>query len=219
MITARACALSLYRLNINQTHALDFQVKFFFIFKLNNFILDLDILYYVSLRIVNVVATADLKQQVDIHAIAKLPYTIHDSEIYGGRVTYLKTPTMSGKVTIFPSGKLISIGTKSPKEAQQDLHETMETLNDADFIKAIVLNTRVRNLVAVTMVSEISSLEEIASFSGAIYEPEQFPGVILKTDNTNATYLIFQSGKVVISGTSSIEELNKAKSELWHLLK
>ena len=68
-----------------------------------------------SWNIVNVVATADLAQRVDIQEIAEIPYTIHDSEIYGGRVTYLKTPQMYGKVTIFPSGKLISVGTKSPE--------------------------------------------------------------------------------------------------------
>ena len=50
-----------------------------------------------SYEIVNTVSTADLTQQVDIHAVAELPYTIHDREIYGGKVTYLKTPGMHGK--------------------------------------------------------------------------------------------------------------------------
>ena len=72
-------------------------------------------------EIVNVVATADLQQQVSLTEISRLPHTIHDQEIYGGRVAYLKTPEMHGKVTIFPSGKLISVGTRSPQQAQEDI--------------------------------------------------------------------------------------------------
>jgi hypothetical protein len=72
-------------------------------------------------EIVNIVATADLRQQVELTEIAKIRYTIHDQEIYGGRVAYLKTPAMHGKTTIFPSGKLISVGTKTREQAQHDL--------------------------------------------------------------------------------------------------
>ena len=171
-----------------------------------------------SWSIVNVVATGDLKQRVDIKVIAKLPHMIHDSKIYGGRVTYLKTPTMYGKVTIFPSGKLISIGTKSPEQAQLDLETTVAILVEEGFIEPLEIQANTRNLVAVASFDNISSLEEIASYTGAIYEPEQFPGAILKSSTTNATYLIFQSGKIVISGTSSIEELEKSYKYIIELL-
>lgn len=60
-------------------------------------------------EIVNVVATANMLQSVNLLQVAKLDFAIHDQEVYSGRVVYLKTPEMYGKVTIFPSGKLISI--------------------------------------------------------------------------------------------------------------
>ena len=163
-----------------------------------------------SYQIVNVVATADLTQQVDIHAIAELSHTIHSSKIYGGRVTYLKTPTMNGKSTIFPSGKLINVGSKSPEHAINDLKCTVKYLSENKICNSIPINPQVRNLVAVTKLELIPSIEEIADLIGAMYEPEQFPGAILKSEKTNATYLIFQSGKVVISGTSSIQELEQS---------
>ena len=65
------------------------------------------------------VATGDLTQQVSLEDISRLPYTIHDQEIYGGRVAYLKTPEMHGKVSIFPSGKLISVGTRAPRRRRE----------------------------------------------------------------------------------------------------
>ncbi|MHA1410040.1 MAG: hypothetical protein ACTSQY_07010 [Candidatus Odinarchaeia archaeon] len=78
--------------------------------------------------------------------------------------------------------------------------------------------SNVRNIVAVFSLSRISSLEDISVLSGAIYEPEQFPGVILKDDKKNATYLIFQSGKVVILGIKTLEELKIAVKNLVKIL-
>jgi transcription initiation factor TFIID TATA-box-binding protein len=172
----------------------------------------------VTYDLVNIVSTADLKQRVDIHHIAELPHTIHDQEIYGGRVTYLKTPQMYGKVTIFPSGKLISIGTKSHEQSQKDLETTLNILVEAELIEPLEIEANVRNIVAVTSFQNISSLEEIASITGAIYEPDQFPGAILKNETTNATYLIFQSGKIVISGTSSDKELEQSYEVIVEIL-
>jgi len=74
-----------------------------------------------SIRIVNIVATADLGQPVDLKEVARIHHTIHGPEIYGGRVAYLKTPTMHGKTTIFTSGKLISVGTTSRQDAELDV--------------------------------------------------------------------------------------------------
>ncbi len=90
-----------------------------------------------ELEIGNVVGTADLRQQVDLVEISQLPYTIFDQEIYGGRVAYLKTPAMHGKVTIFPSGKLISVGSKSAEEAQQDLDITVDALASGGLIDSV----------------------------------------------------------------------------------
>jgi len=163
-----------------------------------------------SLEIVNLVATGDLKQSVDLFEISKLPYSIFDSKIYGGRVAYIKTPQMHGKVTIFPSGKLISVGTKSYESAQKDIDTVLTILSKKKLIKLTPIELILRNIVAVFTFQHVLNLEEVAYVKGAMYEPEQFLGVILKLEVTNATYLIFNSGKIVISGTNSMEELNKS---------
>ena len=170
-------------------------------------------------EIVNVVATADLKQKVNLMEISKLPHTIHDPEIYGGRVAYLKTPEMHGKVTIFPSGKLISVGTKSPLQAQEDLEKTHETLSEHGLIKPTKITMNLRNLVALLNLQKTIDLETLANEQHVIYEPEQFPGAILKTTTPKATYLIFASGKIVIPGTRSLEELKEAAKIITNILK
>jgi TATA-box binding protein (TBP) (component of TFIID and TFIIIB) len=106
--------------------------------------------YLPDLTIVNIVATADLGQTVDLAQVSKVEHTIFDQEIYGGRVAYLKKPGIHRKVTIFPSGKLISVGTRSLGEAEADLQETADTLHNKDLIERVRVEVRLRNIVAVS---------------------------------------------------------------------
>ena len=73
----------------------------------------------IKVTIVNVVATASLDQPMDFEELRRYGEICHDSNIYGGRVGYFKTKQMQGRVSIFSSGKMISVGTKkrsrSPK--------------------------------------------------------------------------------------------------------
>ncbi len=169
-------------------------------------------------EVVNVVATADLQQRVSLTDISHLPHTLHDQEIYGGRVAYLKTPEMHGKVTIFPSGKLISVGTRSSQQAEEDIQTTGQLLLADNLIEPVELTITVRNLVAVLTLPETVDLENFASENNVIYEPEQFPGAIIKTTQPKATHLVFSSGKIVISGTRSIQELHEATNWITEVL-
>lgn len=150
--------------------------------------------------------------------IAELPYMIHDEEIYGGRVAYLKTPEMYGKSIIFHTGKLINVGSKSLKQAASDLRFTAKYLVEYNFIEPVNIKPKTRNIVAVTTFTGNLSLENVSEFIGAMYEPEQFSGAILKSKETNATFLIFQSGKIVIAGTKSINELELSVQRINEIL-
>jgi len=171
-----------------------------------------------ELEIVNVVATADLGQQVDLVEISQLPHTIFDQEIYGGRVAYLKTPAMHGKVSIFPSGKLISVGSKSPEQAQKDLDRTVDALTSGGLISSVEVSAELRNIVAVQNLEKPVDLEGLALLTEGIYEPEQFPGMILRSEDPRVTYLVFASGKIVIAGSKSIKDLETAVENLKNII-
>lgn len=70
-----------------------------------------------KISIVNVVATAALCQTLDFYKLREHKEISHDSDVYGGRVAYYKTLSMVGRVSLFPSGKMISVGTKSENKA------------------------------------------------------------------------------------------------------
>ena len=46
------------------------------------------------------------------------------------------------------------------------------------------------------------------------YEPEQFPGLIYRPEDSEGVVLLFASGRVVITGCRSVENANSIFSEL-----
>jgi len=171
-----------------------------------------------AFSIVNLVATGNLHQRVDLQDVAKLPYIIYNSKIYRGRVAYLKTPNMYGKVTIFPSGKLISIGTRSQKDSQNDLEHTVTVLSEASLIKPVKVEADIRNIVVLLQLKQVE-FGKMAEHMGGIYEPEQFPGIIFRPEEVDVTYMIFNSGKIVISGIKSISLIETVVDYIEEVIK
>ena len=77
-------------------------------------------------RIRNVIATADLKQNVDAQKFINYPWGTYDLQYYGGRCGYVKDETIQGRVTVFLSGKMISIGAKSVQGSVIQLEKSYE---------------------------------------------------------------------------------------------
>jgi transcription initiation factor TFIID TATA-box-binding protein len=174
----------------------------------------------VKSAIVNVVATATLNQKVDLYELEKFKEILHDPEIYGGRVAYFKSSDMKGKVSIFTSGKIISIGTKSENDAIRELECAKIFLTDKGIIKPVLLKTVIQNIVVVTDLEEGVNLEKMATNCKIIYEPEQFPGGIMRVKKPHqATILVFASGKIVITGVKSSDQIEPVIGSLVRLLR
>ena len=59
----------------------------------------------------------------------------------------------------------------------------------------------------------------VARLKGVIYEPEQFPGAIIKlNDFEKMTALLFASGKIVIAGLKTTKDLHKKVYRIIKLL-
>jgi transcription initiation factor TFIID TATA-box-binding protein len=69
----------------------------------------------------------------------------------------------------------------------------------------------IENLVASTSLGVELDLERIAVVSDEIeYEPEQFPGLVLHLEEPKIAALIFGSGKIVVTGAKSIDDVEMA---------
>ena len=81
-------------------------------------------------------------------------------------------------------------------------------------------NLKVHNVVASGTMNTKLPLSQIAmELEKAEYEPEQFPGLVYRLENPKAAALLFNSGKVVCTGTKSVNQAHKALGNLVNKLK
>ncbi len=85
-------------------------------------------------------------------------------------------------------------------------------------ITDVKLEQKIQNIVAtLTLDNKLKVSNIVPKLKGAIYEPEQFPGIILKSIQS-VSYLLFASGKIVITGAKSEDELSRAAFEIQQKL-
>ena len=174
----------------------------------------LDVLLRKEMKIVNVVCTADLKQCVNIASFNKYKFLSSNLDLYS--CGYVKNDTMIGRVTVFASGKLISVGTKSPKQAKDELEKACKILKQHKLIKSFNLKPQIRNMVSSAFLGKTVSLNKLArTLPRSIYEPDQFAGLIYRIQDS-VVALIFASGRTIIVGAKTYGEINNAFFEILH---
>ena len=161
-----------------------------------------------EIKIQNTVCTADLKQEINIASFNKYDHLSSNLELY--RCGYVKDDIMTGRVTVFRTGKLISVGTKSPDQAKKELNKACKILQKYNLVKPVRIISQVRNIVSRFDMNKKLPIETLArTLPKSIYEPEQFPGLIYRIQDS-CVALLFASGKGIIVGAKSIEEINSA---------
>jgi transcription initiation factor TFIID TATA-box-binding protein len=170
-----------------------------------------------ELTIVNVIATAELGQFVDLERLTNIEGFLYDKAIY--HCAYLKDQRTHAKVSIFTTGKMISIGTRSIRAATADLQHAAKRLADIGLISPTRVKSRLRNLVATAELGHEIDIESLAMrLPHVIYEPEQFPAAICYSEELEgASMLVFTSGKVVLAGLKREELLETGRKVLAKL--
>ena len=170
-----------------------------------------------QLKIQNVVSTADLQQYIDAIRFNKFSWGRYDIEYYGGRCGYIKDEAMQGRVSVFLSGKMISTGAKSVPESIWQLEHAMDLLVRRKLAEKISLEHKVQNIVATIDLQKILDVKKVInSLANYIYEPDNFPGIIYKHNGLSC--LIFASGKIVIAGAKSEDQLKDTANQIVELL-
>ena len=69
----------------------------------------------------------------------------------------------------------------------------------------------IENVVASTGIGQELDLQSVAmDLEGADYDPEQFPGLVYRTENPKSAALIFRSGKIVCTGAKSTDAVHES---------
>ncbi|RLI22010.1 TATA box-binding protein [Candidatus Bathyarchaeota archaeon] len=170
------------------------------------------------INIENVVASATLKQKVDLNAVVKsYPGVEYRPEQFPGLVFRLKKPKTA--TLIFNSGKMVCTGAKSEKEAKRAVMKIIKELKKGGIIIISKPELKIQNIVASASLGGTIDLERAAFELGkTMYEPEQFPGLIYRMDEPKVVILLFASGKLVCTGAKKEQDVYEAVNKLHEIL-
>ncbi len=74
---------------------------------------------------------------------------------------------------------------------------------------------KIENIVATVTLEQTLDLHEIErSVPRVEYNPDQFPGLVFRLDRPKVTALIFKSGKMVVTGSKSTQELIRSVKKI-----
>ena len=168
--------------------------------------------------IVNVVTCAKFENTIDLQKIIeKVPQTEYNPAQFLGLVLRLVYPKAS--VLIFESGKMICTGTKSKEQSVRAINSVVSRLatHGIDLGKKEP-EIKVQNMVASVNLKGAINLEKCARIlPKSMYEPEQFPALIYRSDSP-AVMLVFSSGKLVCTGNKTEEDIFRAVASLHCVL-
>jgi transcription initiation factor TFIID TATA-box-binding protein len=172
-----------------------------------------------SLKIQNIVATTSLGKDVPLTKLAKtIPNTEYNPEQFPGLVLRIKEPKSA--VLVFSSGNLVCTGTKSIAQVKKVIEQVIKTVRKINVKVTEKPKITVQNIVASGTINMNLNLNYLAlALENTEYEPEQFPGLVYKLVEPNATFLLFSNGKLVCTGTKNNQQLNDSMEELIKVIK
>ncbi len=170
------------------------------------------------INIENVVASATLKQHMDLNAIVRIfPGVDYRPEQFPGLVYRLKKPKTAN--LIFSTGKMVCAGSKSEREARKAVLTVVEELKKGGIVILGRPEIEIQNIVASCGLGGHIDLEKVVyGLKKTMYEPEQFPGLIYRMDDPKVVILIFASGKLVCTGAKKEIMVHTAVNKLQQLL-
>jgi len=171
-----------------------------------------------TINIENVVASATLRQSIDLNAVVKgYPEVEYRPEQFPGLVFRLRRPKTA--TLIFNSGKMVCTGAKSEKEARRAVMRVIKELKRSGIIIVGKPELKIQNIVASASLGGMIDLEKATYALGkTMYEPEQFPGLIYRMDDPKVVILLFASGKLVCTGAKREDDVYQAVSRLHQRL-
>jgi len=165
-------------------------------------------------KIQNIVATTSLEKPVPLTKLARTqPNTEYNPETFPGLVLRVKEPKSA--VLVFSSGNLVCTGTKSLAQVRKVIDEVIKQLKKVSVNVTIRPKITVQNIVASGTINLKLNLIYLAlEMENTEYEPEQFPGLVYKLEESNATFLLFSNGKLVCTGTKNKQQLDDSMVQL-----
>lgn len=173
---------------------------------------------YRMISVENVVASGSLGRELDLESVDRELSEIvdYDPKKYPG--AYFRLNDSAPLITVYRTGKYIITGAGSEEEASATRSEFLRLLADHSILPETDDEWyKIQNYVCMVDIEQQLNLSALAIGLGlefSEYEPEQFPGLVHRPTDHDSVMLIFGSGKVIVTGVTSVNSAEEAITDL-----
>lgn len=165
----------------------------------------------------NVVATFNLGvDHLDLRAIAlEKPFIEYNPQKFAAATLRIREPRTTALA--FASGNMVCTGAKTELESRLAGRKYVRLLQKHG-IPVSFRTFKIQNIVASAEVPHTLKLLELSRSYGPYvsYEPDLFPGLVFRTTEPKLVFLLFRSGKIVITGAKSRREIEQTFKMLFY---
>jgi transcription initiation factor TFIID TATA-box-binding protein len=171
------------------------------------------------IRIENVVSTFKIGvESLDLKLVAaRFEFLNYVPSRFAASTMRLADPKTTA--LLFSSGNVVLTGAKTPLMSRLAARKYIAVLREAG-LNVAMRDFKVQNIVATTQIDAPMRLREFADEFGAYtsYEPDLFPGLVFRTCEPKIVFLVFRSGKLVITGSRSREDVERVFKAFYHTI-
>lgn len=170
-----------------------------------------------TLKIVNVVTSTKVFPCISIEKLAiSLPHVIYEPETFSGLIYRQIFPKST--IIMFASGKITSTGCPSVNSSKKSISSIIFEIEKVMKTSLTQTAISIENIVGVSYISKKIDLKTLSKYSSAIsYDKDRFAGAICTINKMKA--LIFSTGKIILVGAKTENELSLTNKMVLHLLK
>ena len=167
----------------------------------------------------NIVSTANLSIKLDLRKIAlNCRNAEYNPKRFAAVIIRIREPKTTA--LIFSSGKMVITGAKSEDQSQVAAKKYAKMIKKVGYPAIKFQDFKVQNIVGSCDIRFPISLDSLnaehANFS--TYEPEIFPGLIYRMKSPKIVLLIFASGKIVLTGAKTRQDIETAFNNMYNVL-
>ena len=172
-----------------------------------------------NLTIQNVVSTFFLgRKKLNLKDIcSRARYLEFNPHKFAAATLRLKYPRCTS--LIFGSGNMVCTGGKSESDSRFACRQCVNILQRSG-LKVGFCNYKVQNIVGSTSLSKPIDLIQLQQDFGPYtsYEPELFPGLVFRLRKPKIVFLLFRSGRLVVTGAKTEEQIHKYWDGFYHVV-
>ena len=169
------------------------------------------------IKVENVIVASHLGKDIELIKLAtELPNARYSSS--GNPSVIVEMDTTSDKKAagvLFGNGKIIVTGVESLENGKviiSNLRNIVKTIDPKIKMKRAI---KLENMVIRSNLGKTLDLQALAlAIPGAEYDPIRFKGLVLRMDEPKASFVIFQSGILIVTDIISEAKAKKALNEL-----